>query len=161
MSDMETPDGLVRSLAPLLRYGSVATLGLILIVGCATPTPAPTSTPTPAPTATPAPTPTETDREALVALYAGTGGANWFINSNWLSDAPIDEWFGVVTDASDRVTELHLYDNWLSGRIPPELGGLANLEWLGLSGNGLGGEIPPELGNLSNLERVPRRVQCA
>ena len=124
----------------------MATLGLILIVGCATP----------------APTPTETDREALVALYyAGTGGANWFINSNWLSDAPIDEWFGVVTDASDRVTELHLYDNWLSGRIPPELGGLANLEWLGLSGNGLGGEIPPELGNLSNLERVPRRVQCA
>ena len=135
----------LRSLAPLLRYGSVATLGLILIVGCATP----------------APTPTETDREALVALYAGTGGANWFINSNWLSDAPIDEWFGVVTDASDRVTELHLYDNWLSGRIPPEWGGLANLEWLGLSGNGLGGEIPPELGNLSNLERVPRRVQCA
>ena len=41
-------------------------------------------------------------------------------------------------------------NNW-SGEIPPELGGLANLESLDLSGNQLRGEIPPELGGLANL----------
>ena len=43
--------------------------------------------------------------------------------------------------------------NDLSGAIPPELGGLANLgrELLNLSVNVLSGAIPPELGNLANL----------
>ena len=40
----------------------------------------------------------------------------------------------------------------MSGEIPPELGSLANLEGLSLSGNQLSGEIPAELGSLSNLE---------
>ena len=42
----------------------------------------------------------------------------------------------------------------LSGKIPPELGNLSNLQWLGLVGNWLSGEIPPELANLSNLEQL-------
>ena len=37
----------------------------------------------------------------------------------------------------------------MTGEIPPELGGLSNLEWLYLWGNQLTGEIPPELGDLS------------
>ena len=46
---------------------------------------------------------------------------------------------------------LHLSGNELSGEIPPELGSLANLRLLHLSGNELSGEIPPELGSLANL----------
>ena len=43
----------------------------------------------------------------------------------------------------------------MTGEIPPELGGLANLTGLWLwSGNQLTGEIPPELGGLSNLTTV-------
>ena len=94
----------------------------------------------------------ETDREALVALYNATDGPNWANNENWLSDAPIGEWYGVRTDDNGRVTWLFLYENRLSGEIPPELGNLANLETLGLSNNRLSGEIPPELGSLANLE---------
>ena len=39
----------------------------------------------------------------------------------------------------------------MSGKIPRELGNLASLTWVHLSGNDLSGEIPPELGNLNIL----------
>ena len=42
----------------------------------------------------------------------------------------------------------------LSGEIPPELGGLANLSLLGLGQNQLSGEIPPELGDLASLREL-------
>ena len=92
------------------------------------------------------------DREALVALYHATNGADWSNNTNWLSPAPIDEWHGVRVDDNGRVAGLGLTINRLVGGIPAELGKLSNLKWLTLGGNQLSGEIPPELGNLSNLE---------
>ncbi len=49
------------------------------------------------------PTSAETDREVLVALYNATDGPNWVDNDNWLSDAPLDEWFGVTTYHDGRV----------------------------------------------------------
>ena len=45
-----------------------------------------------------------------------------------------------------RPSWLYLYDNQLTGEIPPELGRLSNLTGLFLHGNQLTGEIPPELG---------------
>ena len=105
----------------------------------ATATSAPTRTPTPAQTAVPSP-----DRAALVALYNATDGPNWNGNANWLSNAPVGEWYGVTTDGAGRVVGLYLSDNRLSGDIPAELGSLSNLEALSLAGNEL-----PELGNLS------------
>ena len=81
-------------------------------------------------------------------------GPNWTNRANWLSDQPIGDWYGVVTDREGRVIRLDLYDNRLSGEIPPELGNLVNLEELYLSRNRLSGEIPPELGNLVNLEEL-------
>ena len=91
------------------------------------------------------------DRAALVALYNATDGPNWIRSDNWLSDVPIGEWFGVATDVDGRVTALDIFDNQLSGEIPPELGELANLTRLALSGNQLSGEMPPELGELANM----------
>ena len=46
---------------------------------------------------------TSGDRAALVALYNATDGPNWVSNENWLTDAPLGEWYGVDTDASGRV----------------------------------------------------------
>ena len=93
----------------------------------------------------------EMDRAALVALYNATDGPNWTNSDNWLSDEPIGEWYGITTDDDDRVIELYLYDNQLSGDIPPELGNLTKLQTLSLWGNDLSGGIPPELGKLTNL----------
>ena len=55
------------------------------------------------------------DCAALVALYEATDGDNWENNTHWLSDQPLDEWFGVTTDDDGRVTKLELGDNQLSG----------------------------------------------
>ena len=115
-----------------------------------TPTPVP-PTPTPVP---PTPTPISTDRAELVALYHATGGSNWANNSNWLSDRPLGEWYGVTTNSNRHVTGLELGVNQLSGAIPVELGSLSHLQLLSLAGNQLTGVIPTELGNLSNLESL-------
>ena len=107
-------------------------------------------------------TPDESDRETLVAFYHATGGPDWIDNENWLSDKPLNEWHGVVTDELGRVTELRLKNNQWNRTIPPELGQLSELKHLllntgsvqGFFTNPLTGEIPAELGNLSNLEEL-------
>ena len=60
----------------------------------------------------------ESDRAVLVALYNATNGAQWEDNTNWLSDQPLDQWYGVTTDADGRVSSLNLGWNDLSGSIP-------------------------------------------
>ena len=94
------------------------------------------------------------EREALVALYHATDGPNWTDNTNWLSDAPMAEWYGVTTGDGGRVTGLSFTNNQLTGPIPPELGGLTNLEELSLTVNQLTGTVPPELGSIVNLEEL-------
>ena len=75
----------------------------------------------------------ETDRKALTALYHATDGPNWLRNSNWLTDAPLEDWYGVSTDEDGRVTELKLPANELSGTVPPELEKLDRLQELDLT----------------------------
>ena len=99
-------------------------------------------------------TPQVTDKEALVALYHATNGDNWSSNRNWLSDAPLGEWYGIEADANGRVLALYLDGNQLTGDIPPELANLNQLQTLSLEANQLSGEIPSELGVLDNLERL-------
>lgn len=92
------------------------------------------------------------DRAVLVALYNSTDGPSWATSTNWLTDVPIGDWYGVATDGNNRVVELRLRDNRLSGPIPPELGNLANLRDLDLKDNRLTGEVPAWLDSLTNLE---------
>ena len=94
------------------------------------------------------------DREALEALYHATGGPSWTRADNWLTDAPLCDWFGVEVDAVNRVRELGLPNNGLTGSIPLELGDLAGLQVLALEENRLTGPIPAELGRLTNLRRL-------
>ncbi len=97
---------------------------------------------------------TSEDRRALIALYKAANGRAWWNNTGWLSGRPLRTWYGVTTDANGRVSGLYLNYNGLSGKIPPELGNLANLESLWLHRNTLSGEIPQELGNLANLSEL-------
>ena len=89
--------------------------------------------------------------EALQSLYNFTNGDSWDKSENWLTDAPFAEWYGIQTDDEGRVIGIYLSDNNLKGELPPELGRLSQLKWLGLANNDLSGLIPPELGDLYNL----------
>ena len=94
------------------------------------------------------------EREALVALYHATNGPDWERSTGWMSDRPLDDWFGVDVDSEGSVIALILPNTSLSGPIPPELGNLVNLKKLGLSIDPFSGSMPPELVNLPNLEQL-------
>jgi len=124
-----------------------------------------------------------TERDALIEFYKSTGGDNWTNNSNWLSNRPVSEWYGVTVEEG-HVTELDLMNNNLSGTIPSAIGHLYELKKLELAcyilrnpkptsvlrdrfylssspyyskdlkrGN-LEGSIPSEIGSLVNLTHL-------
>ena len=94
------------------------------------------------------------DRNALIAFYVTTDGPEWTDRTDWLSNAPLDAWQGVTTDADGRVTRLELNGNMLQGPLPDEIGRLDNLTMLDLGGNNLSGGIPPSIGRLTFLETL-------
>ena len=102
------------------------------------------------------------DRAALAALYHATDGPNWRDNTNWLSDSP--EWYGVRTDREGRVTHVELWENQLTGELPPELADLTRLEDLDFRGNAdLNGHLPAGLAGNGGLRylRFDRTGLCA
>lgn len=97
------------------------------------------------------------DSLALVAIYNATNGNQWHHKTNWLKEGvSIKNWYGIKTaiiDGEERVTDVRLGGNRLSGFIPKEIGDLTALRTLNLSENyKLGGTIPDELYNLRHLE---------
>ena len=74
---------------------------------------------------------------------------------NWSAESAMTAWDGVaISGTPKRVTRLDLGRKGLTGVIPPDLGGLAELENLDLDDNQLSGLIPAELGGLSNLQEL-------
>ena len=121
------------------------------------------------------------ERDALIALYQSTNGANWSNRANWLGSTGTEcTWFGVVCDFETqsnvlhielpdnhldgplpsslrnltKLTALYLTNNHLTGNLPPELGELSNLDFLYLQSNALTGPFPPQYGNLKKLAQV-------
>ena len=91
--------------------------------------------------------------DALFALFNRTNGSEWTDRSNWNSDAPLGDWYGVTTNELGHVTELNLADNNLSGGIPPELVRLTDLVRIDFSNNeGLTGPLPQAFSGLLSLE---------
>ncbi|MYI07236.1 MAG: hypothetical protein F4059_07980, partial [Gemmatimonadetes bacterium] len=97
------------------------------------------------------------DRAALKALYRATGGDDWKDNTNWLSDEPLENWYGVKV-GNGRVDRLDLSDNNLDGQIPAAIGLLENVYILNLSNNNaVVGPIPPAIGRLRHLRDLNLR----
>ncbi|KAL2543401.1 Leucine-rich repeat (LRR) family protein [Abeliophyllum distichum] len=60
-------------------------------------------------------------------------------------------WFHVTCNSDNSVTRVDLGTAGLSGPLVPELGTLANLQYLQVSDNKISGVIPSALGNLTKL----------
>ncbi|KAB5573243.1 hypothetical protein DKX38_000437 [Salix brachista] len=60
-------------------------------------------------------------------------------------------WFHVTCNSNNSLTRVDLGNAGLSGPLIPELGLLANLQYLEVFGNNISGTIPTELGNLTKL----------
>jgi len=92
----------------------------------------------------------DVERDALMALYNSTDGANWIQNDGWDTEDPYCSWDG-VSCGLNYLGALVLLNNNLNGPIPAELGNLSSLGYLDLRNNQLSGPIPAELGKLSSL----------
>lgn len=98
------------------------------------------------------PTISQADSLLLVSLYQSANGAQWTINTNWLT-GPANTWHGIkVTDK--RATDINLSSNNLTGTIPMQIGDLAILDTLDLSNNKLTGELPATVTGLNLLHRL-------
>ncbi len=94
------------------------------------------------------------NRNTLIELYNRMGGQDWLDRTNWLTNAPLNQWHGVTTDADGQVTRLALINNNLQGPLPDELLQLIDLTVLNLADNHLTGSIPTDLGQLASLEAL-------
>ncbi len=89
------------------------------------------------------------DVAALEELYKFTGGTNWSNSSGWLEGPALDEWHGIAADSLGRVVRIDLEDNGLAGRLPADLGQLAEMRELRIGNNSkLAGPLPATLASL-------------
>jgi len=66
-----------------------------------------------------------------------------------VDDTPTEVTLWEVVYSVENTTELFLWDNQLTGSIPPEIGNLTNLTYLSFLFNQLTGEIPERICNLN------------
>ena len=93
----------------------------------------------------------QTERDALIALYNSTGGAQWEHNIGWNGVPGTEcEWDDVVCDSTGAtVIELHLSYNNMTGTVTP-LSALTNLQFFDVNDNTLSGPLPA----LSSLKKL-------
>ena len=87
----------------------------------------------------------DSDIAALEQLYMATAGGSWADSRGWLTEAPVEDWYGVSADTLGLVTALDLSRNGLSGHLPSHIADLTRLTELRLSGNPLTGRLPLSL----------------
>ncbi|MEE1964621.1 leucine-rich repeat domain-containing protein [Allomuricauda taeanensis] len=101
----------------------------------------------------------ESDRAALMAIYDANPDSQTILTDwGWGSESPLNEWFGVETNAEGRVIELDAYDDDDEGGaslnvLPHEIGDLTALRTLYLGYNQLT-EIPESIGKLAALQEL-------
>jgi len=91
--------------------------------------------------------------DALVAFYNSTNGAGWVNNKGWNTtiNNVSSRWHGLAVSPDGKVIAMYMYENNLTGVIPPEIGNMLNITDIDLHQNSIGGTLPKEIGNLSKL----------
>jgi hypothetical protein len=95
------------------------------------------------------------ERAALEEIYRALHGEDWSDSENWCTDAPLRQWYGVMTNTfkgEEHVTYLHLQCLGAHGTLPAAIGELRYLKELWIIGDeGISGSIPSSFGNLTEL----------
>ena len=93
--------------------------------------------------------------DILTDFYRKTNGDSWHTRTNWCSDRPFGEWYGVAVDPKTNcITRVELSNNNLRGHITSRIQYLAELQSLDLSNNHLTGMIPAALSSMSHLSNL-------
>lgn len=92
------------------------------------------------------------ERDILMTIYEQMGGEGWTNNSNWGSDLPVSEWFGIHVNRDGLITSIALTENNLTGEIPTGLYEISNLKQLNLNYNKISGQVPADIGKIKNLD---------
>ena len=100
-----------------------------------------------------------TDRDVLMLIYKNNNGEKWteFAKKNWGSELPLKDWNGVKTNENERVIELTVGNDSITGIFPEEIGLLTELKSLTLrTGRAPCKEqpFPASISNLTNLESL-------
>ncbi len=97
------------------------------------------------------------EREALIAFYKALDGDHWLNKTNWCSDKPVSDWYGIHVSKSGRVDNIVLLVNGLNGAFSDAVKAitpLSELEGLNLLGNNLTGPIPAEIKEFEKLKHL-------
>ena len=99
------------------------------------------------------------EKKALIAFYNANDGDSWSHKDNWLSDMPLELWYGIsMTDDGKHVSKIMLEANNVKGCIPKEIADLTELEEISIGNKnpvpGTSAPLPEELGKLKNLKRL-------
>ncbi|WP_203337289.1 hypothetical protein [Nocardioides limicola] len=97
----------------------------------------------------------EAECEALLAIFAATGGADWTDNTGWADSPEVCTWYGVWCHFDEDAEQilvrgLYLDGNGLTGSLPAQIADLPHLMLLQASGNALT-TVPAEIGELAQL----------
>jgi Leucine-rich repeat (LRR) protein len=76
------------------------------------------------------------DENRLLLLYRDTKGDDWFNKTGWKSsDTPVCDWFGIVCESFNKITEIRLPSNNLVGTIPSDIYKITSLQRLDVQDN--------------------------
>jgi Leucine-rich repeat (LRR) protein len=99
------------------------------------------------------------EKNALLALYNSTNGANWKNKQGWDFNKPVTSWDGVtgwygLSVTNGHLTYVNLENNNLSGYLPAEIAQLKYLTYFNVNINKIIGDIPQWIGQLAELETL-------
>lgn len=91
------------------------------------------------------------ERSILESFYKALDGDKWEHKENWLSDKPLNEWYGITTDEKGKVVKIQLSDT-MTGKVPANLKHLKKLQYLHL--NCITGGISLEVNKYPSLKEL-------
>lgn len=100
----------------------------------------------------------QSERAALIDFYNNLDGDYWTAKTNWKTDFPVSNWYGITVSTIDgtlHVTQINLNYNFLTGDIPASIANLKYLETLNIESNNIK-SIPKELGTTKIKRLSPR-----